>query len=66
LVQHIHNMMDGLSQEQQPSSIKVLGPTGLVNVNGEDSWRGAIASVLQTEWMDGEVKFVIQVVDKVS
>ncbi|KAH7418182.1 hypothetical protein BKA64DRAFT_190817 [Cadophora sp. MPI-SDFR-AT-0126] len=66
LLQHIHNLTGGLSQEQQPSSIKVLGPTGLVNVYDEETWRGAIASVLQTEWMDGEVKFVIQVVDRDS
>ncbi|KAH6720041.1 hypothetical protein BKA61DRAFT_594087 [Leptodontidium sp. MPI-SDFR-AT-0119] len=66
LIQHIHNMMDRLSQDQQPSSIKVLGPTGLVNVNDEDSWTGAIASVKQTEWLDGEVKCVVQVVDRAS
>ncbi|KAK0125167.1 hypothetical protein ONS96_009028 [Cadophora gregata f. sp. sojae] len=64
LLQYINNMIAGSNQEQQPSSIKVLGPTGLVNVNDEESWTGAIASVLRTEWMDGEVKFVVQVVDR--
>ncbi|KAH7360504.1 hypothetical protein BKA65DRAFT_493288 [Rhexocercosporidium sp. MPI-PUGE-AT-0058] len=66
LIQHIHNMMDGLNECQQPSSIKVLGPTGLVMVNDEDSWNGAIASVQQTEWLDGEAKCVVQVVDRAS
>ncbi|KAL2074459.1 hypothetical protein VTL71DRAFT_8237 [Oculimacula yallundae] len=66
LVQHIHDLMTGINHAQQPDSIKVLGPTGLVNVSDEDSWRGAVDLIQQNEWLDGEVKCVVEVIDRVA
>jgi hypothetical protein len=43
------------------SSVKILGPSGLVDVSDEDTWREAIETVKQTEWMDGEAKCVVHV-----
>ncbi|CZS93394.1 hypothetical protein WAI453_000985 [Rhynchosporium graminicola] len=67
LVQHIHEMMSGATggQAQQLDSVKVLGPTGLVSVSDEDSWKAAVDLVQKNEWLDGEVKCVVQVVDRV-
>jgi len=59
LIQHILASMEGGGQRL--SSVKVLGPNGLVDVGDEDSWRAAIASVREHEWMDGEVKCVAQI-----
>jgi hypothetical protein len=60
LVQYIHTLLDDVGQK--PSSVKVLSPDGLVEVNGEESWDEAVASVKDNEWMDGDVKCVVEVV----
>ncbi|CAL3965136.1 unnamed protein product [Diplocarpon coronariae] len=62
LVQHIHSLMD--TGTKYLSSIEILGPSGMLNVKDEESWRDAIASVQQIEWMDGEMKCVVAVLDK--
>jgi len=60
LIQHILAFLDS-SGSQRLSSVKVLGPNGLSDVGDEDSWRGAIASIKEHEWMDGEVKCVVEI-----
>ncbi|EKD11910.1 hypothetical protein MBM_09933 [Drepanopeziza brunnea f. sp. 'multigermtubi' MB_m1] len=62
LVEYINRLMDTASKEV--SSIDFLVPTGMVNVKNEEDWKGAIASIEQTEWMNGEVKCVVVVIDK--
>ncbi|KAI9048897.1 hypothetical protein LZ554_006751 [Drepanopeziza brunnea f. sp. 'monogermtubi'] len=62
LVEYIHRLMD--TESKEVSSIDFLVPTGMVNVKNEDDWKGAIASIQQTEWMNGVVKCVVVVVDK--
>ncbi|PBP19611.1 hypothetical protein BUE80_DR009674 [Diplocarpon rosae] len=62
LIQHIHSLMNTGAKEL--STIEILGPTGMLNINDEESWRDAIALVRQTEWMDGEMKCVVAVLDK--
>ena len=61
LVQHIHNI---LNHRERLSSIKVLGPNGLKGVSDEETWRHAIASVTGNDWMDGEVKCVVHIEEK--
>jgi hypothetical protein len=62
LVQHIHNI---LNHCERLSSIKVLGPNGLKGVSDEETWRHAIASVTGNDWMDGEVKCVVHIEEKI-
>jgi hypothetical protein len=62
LIQHVHSIIDNGSQKT--SGIKVLGPNGLVDVGGEDGWKAAIADIKQKEWMDGEVKCIVDVEEK--
>lgn len=64
LVQYIHTLLDDV--DQKPSSVKVLTPDGLVEVNGEESWEEAVASVKDNDWMDGDVKCVVEVVGVVG
>jgi hypothetical protein len=59
LVQYIHTLLDDVGQK--PSSVKVLSPDGLVEVEGEESWEKAIASIKDNDWMDGDVKCVVEV-----
>jgi hypothetical protein len=61
LIQHIHNI---LNHRERLSSIKVLGPNGLKGVSDEETWVHAIASVTGNDWMDGEVKCVVQIEEK--
>lgn len=62
LIQHVHSIIDNGSQKT--SSIKVLGPNGLVDVGDEDGWKAAIADIKQDEWMDGEVRCLVDVEQK--
>ncbi len=64
LVQHIQNLIEGGTAGYGLNNIKVLGPTGMIGVKDESTWRGAIASIRETEWMDGEMKVVVQVIEK--
>jgi len=57
LIQHIHSVME---DGRDTHSVKVLGPTGLNDVSGEQGWKEAIEAIKQTEWMDLEVKCVIE------
>jgi hypothetical protein len=59
LVQHLDSVMDDDGREV--SGIKVLGPGGLVDVKDESSWVAAIEAIKQNEWMDGELRCVVQV-----
>lgn len=40
--------------------MKVLGPNGLVEVKSEATYAMALLSVRKTEWMDGDVKIVVE------
>jgi len=42
-------------------SVEVLGPNGLLSISNEDNWKEVIALIAMTEWMDGEVKCVVEV-----
>lgn len=60
LVQHVQSIMD----DGRPTrSIQLLGPSGLVDVSDQTTWVAAIESIKQTEWMDGEVKCAVQMVE---
>jgi len=57
LVQHIRSVMD----DGRPAlSIQVLGPSGLVDIRDQATWVAAIQAIMQTQWMDGEVKCVVE------
>ncbi|TAQ84139.1 hypothetical protein B7494_g7533 [Chlorociboria aeruginascens] len=58
LLQHIHNIIG--DEGQRPSSIKILGVNGLVAVDSEDGWKAAIVEVEENEWMDGEVRVIVE------
>jgi hypothetical protein len=59
LVQHIHSITD--DDGRTISSIQALVPSGLMDVTDEGTWSEAIETVKQHEWMDGEVKCIVQV-----
>lgn len=40
--------------------MKVLGPNGLVEVKNEATYAMALLSVRKTEWMDGDVKIIVE------
>jgi len=60
LVQHIHNVMSDDDQHHL-SNIQVLGVNGLVNIDGDEAWIAAVKSVQENDWMDGDVKVVVEV-----
>lgn len=60
LVQHIQSTTD---TGQAIRSIQIHGPHGLVDVVDQTSWMEAIELIKQIEWMDGEVKCVVQMED---
>jgi hypothetical protein len=59
LIQHIRIALsdDSLSI----SRIDVLDVNGLREIGNEDGWSEATRAVAETEWMDGEVKVVVEV-----
>jgi hypothetical protein len=59
LVQHIYSLVE--DNEQKLKSIEVLGPGGLIGVKDENAWRDALASIEKNDWMDGEVKCVVEI-----
>jgi hypothetical protein len=59
LVQHIHNLLG--DQTMQMTSIRALGAEGLVDVTNEVEWEAIVNGVEQLEWMDGDVKVVVDV-----
>jgi hypothetical protein len=61
LVQYIHTILDDIGQK--PSSVKVLSPEGMIEVDSEESWEAAVASVKDNDWMDGEVRCVVGLAD---
>jgi hypothetical protein len=62
LVQYIHTLLDDIGQK--PGSVKVLTPDGLVEVNSEESWEEAVSSIKGNDWMEGEVKCVVALMDE--
>ncbi|KAF7879531.1 hypothetical protein EAF04_000726 [Stromatinia cepivora] len=42
------------------TAMKVLGPNGLVEVKSEATYVMALLSVRKTEWMDGDVKIIVE------
>jgi len=59
LVQYIHTLLDDIGQK--PNNVKVLCPNGLMEVNSEESWEEAIAIIKVNDWMDGDVRCVVEV-----
>lgn len=62
LVQYIHTLLDDIGQK--PGSVKVLTPDGLVDVNSEESWEEAVLSIKDNDWMEGDVRCVVALVDE--
>ncbi|PQE03879.1 hypothetical protein CJF30_00006569 [Rutstroemia sp. NJR-2017a BBW] len=53
--------VEGLIREKlKMKNIKVLGVNGLVEVTDEASWVKAVLGVRKVEWMDGDVKVVVE------
>jgi hypothetical protein len=59
LVQHVHTIVDG--ENLKVGNIKVWGPSGMIDVRNEDNWEDAIAIIMVVEWINGEVKCVVEV-----
>lgn len=61
LMAYIHGLVHGLVDgARTPSSVKVLGPNGLLTVGNDDAWNEVVASVQGCEWMDRELKCIIE------
>lgn len=42
------------------NAIKVLTVEGLVSIEGEEAWLSAVRGIQEAEWMDGEVRVVVE------
>jgi hypothetical protein len=60
LIQHIQSIMD---DGRATRSIRILGMTGMVDVNSQSDWDTTIEMIKQVDWMDGEVKCVVEMED---
>ncbi|RDL40539.1 uncharacterized protein BP5553_00518 [Venustampulla echinocandica] len=63
-VQHIYNLLD--DGKLIPNTIKALGPDGQVDVEDEESWVELVDLVKGQEWMDGQVKIIVELDDDES
>lgn len=59
LVQHILNLFSDHGQQYQTNGIRVLGANGLVKIEDDESWMAAVKEVEENEWMEGDVKIVV-------
>jgi hypothetical protein len=59
LIQHINSVLD--DDGLKVGVTKVMGPGGLLEVNDESSWAEAVEIVKQTEWLDEEVRCIVDV-----
>lgn len=59
LIQHVQSLLEG--EKKKMKGIKVLGPYGQVTIGDEDAWREVTTIVMEEEWMDGDVKIIVQV-----
>lgn len=59
LIQHVHGALGDSSA--RPARIQFWGVTGLEDVEDEEAWEKAVRSVRDTEWMDGEVRVLVEV-----
>ncbi|KAH8595924.1 hypothetical protein B0O99DRAFT_145545 [Bisporella sp. PMI_857] len=41
--------------------VKVSGPTGVIDVNDEASWSAALEAIKDADWMDGEVRVMVDI-----
>jgi len=57
LLRHIHRQL--CEGGQNLLRIRVLGPEGLKEVQDDKSWNEVVASIKKNEWMDGDVKCVV-------
>ncbi|KAH8815610.1 hypothetical protein F5884DRAFT_772917 [Xylogone sp. PMI_703] len=62
LVQYIHNIYG--DEGIRPVKISILGPQGQLSISDDDSFNQAVRSVMENEWMDGEVKILVDVEKK--
>lgn len=60
LVQHIQNIMD---DGKGTRSIQILSPNGMVDIVDQSTWDSAIESIKGIEWLDGEIKCVVEMED---
>lgn len=59
LILHIDSVLD--DDTLKVGATKVMGPGGLVDVSDEGSWVECVEVIKQNEWMDEEVRCVVQV-----
>jgi hypothetical protein len=59
LIQHVHTIVD--DETLEVGKIKVWGPRGMIDVRSENIWKDAIATIMEIEWINGEVKCVVEV-----
>ena len=59
LIEHVHTIVD--DENLKVGHIKVWGPSGMIYIRNEDIWKDAIAIIMEVEWINGEIKCVIEV-----
>lgn len=59
LVQHVRGALN--DENADPVRVQILSPDGLRDVGDEEAWLDAVKSVVGNEWMDGEVKVLVEV-----
>ncbi|RKF64749.1 hypothetical protein OnM2_016071 [Erysiphe neolycopersici] len=57
LIHHVNQSID--YRQEQILNIKVHGPDGLIKVFDEDSWSQAVLLIFKHQWMDQEVRCLI-------
>jgi hypothetical protein len=59
LVQHVRGALN--DEGADPIRIQILCPDGLRDVGDEEAWLDAVKAVADCEWMDGEVRVLVEV-----
>ena len=59
LIQYSHAMV--ADENLEVGKVKVWGPSGTIDVSSEDDWKDAIAVIMDVEWINGEIKCIVEV-----
>jgi len=56
---HLSQHVDIIIDDDKNHKVKILGPTGLVDITDEISWKGILTQIKDADWMDGDVRICV-------
>jgi len=56
---HLSQHVDIIIDDDKTHKVKIFGPTGLVDITDEASWRSILAEIKAADWMDGDVRICV-------